>query len=113
MGSIPAWGAVGSGGQVLPRVHSAQVGHLPGLSVWSLHVDKGFSPLTTPTEKTCKITEHMSIPLQAAHCSWGALEEGRSRMGKKQKINSDRPQACVCVCVCVCVLCVCVCVLHM
>src|SRR4029434_1767918 len=26
MGSIPAWGAVGSGGQV------------PGLSVWSLHV---------------------------------------------------------------------------
>ena len=38
MGSIPAWGAVGSGGQVLPRVHSAQVGYLPGLSVWSLHV---------------------------------------------------------------------------
>src|SRR4029434_1742217 len=27
-----------SGGQVLPRVHSAQVGYLPGLSVWSLHV---------------------------------------------------------------------------
>src|SRR4029434_5053229 len=38
MGLIPAWGAVGSGGQVLPRVHSAQVGYLPGLSVWSLHV---------------------------------------------------------------------------
>ena len=38
MGSIPAWGAVGSEGQVLPRVHSAQVGYLPGLSVWSLHV---------------------------------------------------------------------------
>ena len=38
MGSIPTWGAVGSGGQVLPRVHSAQVGYLPGLSVWSLHV---------------------------------------------------------------------------
>ena len=38
MGSIPAWGAVGSGGQVLPGVHSAQVGYLPGLSVWSLHV---------------------------------------------------------------------------
>ena len=31
LGSIPAWGAVGSGGQVLPRVHSAQVGYLPGL----------------------------------------------------------------------------------
>ena len=41
MGSIPAWGSVGSGGQVLragPPVHSAQVGYLPGLSVWSLHV---------------------------------------------------------------------------
>ena len=33
MGLIPAWGAVGSGGQVLPRVHSAQVGYLLGLSV--------------------------------------------------------------------------------
>src|SRR4029434_10988323 len=39
MGSIPTEGAVGSGGQILPRVlHSAQVGYLPGLSVWSLHV---------------------------------------------------------------------------
>ena len=38
MGLIPTWGAVGSGGQVLPRVHSAQVGYLPVLSVWSLHV---------------------------------------------------------------------------
>ena len=38
MGSIPTLGAVGSGGQVLPRVHSARVGYLPGLSVWSLHV---------------------------------------------------------------------------
>ena len=38
MGSIPAWAAVGSVGQVLPRVHSAQVGYLPGLSVGSLHV---------------------------------------------------------------------------
>src|SRR4029434_5026095 len=38
MGSIPAWGTVGFGGQFLPRVHSAQVGYLPGLSVWSLHV---------------------------------------------------------------------------
>src|SRR4029434_1344932 len=40
-------------------------------------------------------------PCKAAHCSWGVLEEGRSRMGKKQKINSPRPQACVCLCVCV------------
>src|SRR4029434_1258475 len=38
--------------------------------------------------------------LQAAHCSWAVLEEGRSRMGKKQKINSPRPQAYLRVCVC-------------
>src|SRR4029434_7355671 len=38
--------------------------------------------------------------LQAAHCSWGVLEEGQSRMGKGR--------GCVCGCVCVCV-CVCVC----
>src|SRR4029434_4074964 len=52
---------------------------------------------------------------QAAHCSWGVLEEGRSRMGKKQKINSQRPQAYLRVCVCVCVLCrlhICTCVFQ-
>src|SRR4029434_10035374 len=27
------------------------------------------------------------------------LEEGQSGMGKKQRLNSLRPQACVCVCV--------------
>src|SRR4029434_2039396 len=73
MGSIPAWGAVGSGGQVLTRVQSAQVGYLPGLSVWSLHVlNKGFPPLRTPTVKTCKITELMSIPDQrwTVHFTW-------------------------------------------
>ena len=35
LGSISAWGAVGTGGQVLPR---PSVGYLPGLSLWSLHV---------------------------------------------------------------------------
>src|SRR4029434_8304282 len=38
MGSIPALGAVDSWGEVLPRLHSAQMVYLPGLSVWSLHV---------------------------------------------------------------------------
>src|SRR4029434_1830185 len=41
-----------------------------GLSPWpfcvefacSPRVHKGFPPVRTPTEKTCKITEHMSIP---------------------------------------------------
>src|SRR4029434_2883472 len=74
---------------------------------FSPRVHKGFPPLRTPTEKTCKITEHMSIPdqrwftslgpraLQAAHCSWGVLEV---QDGKKQKINSPQPQAYLCVC---------------
>ena len=34
-----------------PQAFSAQVGYLPGLSVWSLHVHNGFPPLRTPTEK--------------------------------------------------------------
>src|SRR4029434_3772215 len=77
---------------------------------------QGVSSTKDPNRKKhAKITEHMSIPdqrwtvhftwsraLQAAHCSWGVLEEGRSRMGKKQKLNSLRSQAYPCVCVCVC-----------
>src|SRR4029434_8341583 len=39
---------------------------------------------------------------KAAHCSWGVLEEGRSRMGKSRKeIHRDLRLTCVCVCVCV------------
>src|SRR4029434_3231696 len=48
---------------------------------------------------------------KAAPCSWGVLDEGRSRMGKKQKINS--PQAYLRVCVCVlCRLHICTCVFQ-
>src|SRR4029434_10236420 len=59
-------GAVGSGGQVLPRVHS---GLSPGPFcvefACSPRVHKGFPPVTTPTEKTCKRTEHFtSVPDQ-------------------------------------------------
>src|SRR4029434_4474835 len=38
----------------------------------SPRVHKGFPPLRTPTEKTCKTTEHMSIPDQrwTAHFTW-------------------------------------------
>src|SRR4029434_10744105 len=99
MGSIPTWGAVGSGGQVLPRVHSAQVDYLPGLSVWSLHVLPVFTrgPLKTPTEKTYQSTEHFSyVPDQDRRLispgpralkkkklptAPGVLEEGQSGMG--------------------------------
>ena len=38
----------------------------------SPRVHKGFPPVRTPTEKTCKITEHMSIPDQrwTVHFTW-------------------------------------------
>ena len=36
--------------------------------------------------------------LKAAHCSWGVLVEGRSRMGKRrEQIHSDLRPACACV----------------
>src|SRR4029434_2504706 len=108
MGSIPTWGTVGSGGQVLPRVNSAQVGYLPGLSVWSLHV----LPVFTPTEKTCKIKEHMSVPDQDGRFTWspGAEKLPTAPGGSWRKdspgweksrdyIHSDLRSACVCVCV--------------
>src|SRR4029434_5137593 len=101
-GSIPAWGRSSPGlqwsGGLSPGPFCVEFACSP-------RVHKGFPPLRTPTEKTCKITEHMlkmskdvqfTSPgpraLQAAHCSWGVLEEGRSRMGKSRKT-------------CVCVLC--------
>src|SRR4029434_3917016 len=94
----------------------------------SPRVHKGVPPLRTPTEKHAKRTEQ-SCPsltetdgslgpraLQAAHCSWGVLEEGQSRMGKSRHyIHRDLRLTCVCVCpvsppymhVCVPVCCVC------
>src|SRR4029434_1796421 len=85
----------------------AQVGYLPGLSVWSLHVlPKGFPPLRKKQKKTCKITEHMSIPDQrwTVHFTWspgatscplllGGPRGGTVQDGKRQRINSQRPQA--------------------
>src|SRR4029434_2255766 len=74
MGSIPAWGAVGSGGQVLPRVHSGGLSPEPFCVEFACSpcVHKGFPPLRTPTVKTCKITELMSIPDQrwTVHFTW-------------------------------------------
>src|SRR4029434_1441024 len=104
MGSIPTWGAVGSGGQVLPR--PSVLRYLPGLSVWSLHVHKGFPPLQkkTPTEKTCKRTEHSSsdqdrrfispgprgLKKKKLPTAPGVLEEGQSGMGKcRSQIHGD------------------------
>src|SRR4029434_8057966 len=65
----------------------------------------------TPTEKHARRTEHMSIPHQrwTVHFTWALTScplllggpGGRTfQDGKRQRINSSRPQACVCVCVC-------------
>src|SRR4029434_4300707 len=62
----------------------------------SPRVHKGFPPLRTPTEKTCKITEHSpdqrdsSLHLVPGRykpptAPGGVLEEGQSRMGKSRK----------------------------
>src|SRR4029434_10211545 len=53
LGSIPAWGAVVTGDQAF----GAQVGYLPGLFVWSLHVLPVFTRVSStknPNRKTCK-----------------------------------------------------------
>src|SRR4029434_7074830 len=91
----------------------------------SPHVHQGFPPVRTPTEKTCKITEHTSIPDQSwtVHFTWspgatscplllgGSLRKdspGWEKAENKFTAISGLP-ACVCVCVCVSV-CLCVCV---
>src|SRR4029434_4099582 len=51
---------------------------------------------------------------KAAHCSWGVLEEGQSRMGKSKK-NKFTATSGLPACVCVCVLCrlhICTCVFQ-
>src|SRR4029434_2836464 len=93
MGSIPAWGADGSEGQAPPRPSG-------GLSPGPFCVEFACSPRVhkDPNRKTCNRTLSCQsltkmdgslhlVPgrLKAAHCSWGVLEEGRSRMGKSRK----------------------------
>ena len=84
----------------------------------SPRVHKGSPPLRTPTEKTCKRTEHSSsVPDQdrrvispgpralkkAAHCSWGpGGRTVRDGINAEAKFTNDLRPACVCVCVCVC-----------
>src|SRR4029434_9458517 len=97
---------------------SAQVGYLPGLSAWSLHVfpvfTRGFlheepkqknmlknrtlsCPSLTKTDGSLDLVpaRHKGCPL-----ALGALEKGQSRMGKcRGKIHCDLFGMCVCVCV--------------
>ena len=111
MGRCWLWGAGP------PQTSSAQVGYLPGLSVWSLHVlpvfTRGFSPLRTPTEKHAKeqntlrrsLTKTDGSPhlvpgrLKAAHCSWGpGGRTVRDGINAEAKFTNDLRPACVCVC---------------
>src|SRR4029434_8993326 len=112
MGSIPAWGAVGSGAQVLPRPSVLRWAisrpFLCGVCMFS-PCSQGVSSTKDPNSKNMQnnrthdgqFTSLGPRPLQAAHCSWAVLEEGRSRMGKKAEnkftATSGLP-ACVRVC---------------
>src|SRR4029434_4103548 len=66
MGRCWLWGAGP------PQTFSAQVGTFCVEFACSPRVHKGFPPLRTPTEKTCKTTELMSIPDQrwTVHFTW-------------------------------------------
>ena len=130
LGSIPAWGAVGTGGSF-----SAQVGYLPGRSVWSLHVLPVFTRVFLHLEPRQK--KHakeqitlLSVPdqdghdhltwspgaIKAAHCSWLLRRKDSPGWDKCRGYISLRPlrHACVCVLcrhpknahVCCCVSCV-------
>src|SRR4029434_6690701 len=104
LGSIPTWGAVGSGGLVLPR---------PSVLRWV--ISRAFlcgvcmfSPCSqgvSSTKKTCKRTEHsLSVPDQDRRfISPGprALKKKlpTARAKGRAKIHGDLRPACACVCV--------------
>src|SRR4029434_10923600 len=93
----------------------------------SPRVHKGFPPLKTPTEKTCKRTEHSSsVPDQDRRftppgpralkknlpTAPGVLEEGQSGMGEMQSVHFTATSG---LRVFVCVLCrlhICTCVFQ-
>src|SRR4029434_8847706 len=80
----------------------------------SPRLHKGFPPLRTPTEKTCKRTEHVSILRDRdGRFTWstgaeklptapgGSWRKDGPGWVKCRAYISQRPQACVCLCVCV------------
>src|SRR4029434_7863770 len=72
---FPHWALLALGGRSSPDLQCSG-GLSPGPFcvefACSPRVHKGFPPLRTSTEKTCKITEHMSIPDQrwTVHFTW-------------------------------------------
>ena len=117
MGSIPAWGAVGSGGSSSPDLQCSG-GLSPGLLcvefACSPRVHKGFIPLRTPTEKNAKRTEHYCPSLTETDGSLGPralrscpllLGGPGGRMSRDGKKAEDKFTATSGLRVCVCVLC--------
>src|SRR4029434_10041605 len=68
MGLIPAWVAVGSGGQVLQCSGGLSPGPFCVEFACSPRVHKGFPPLRTPTEKHAK--EQNTCPSLTVHFTW-------------------------------------------
>src|SRR4029434_9739926 len=108
MGSIATWGAIGSGGQVLPRVHSAQVGYLPGLSISPC--SQGVSSTKNPNSNNMQNNRTQLHPSPKMDSSLH-LVPGRCKAAPGGSLRKDSPgwekaenkftsglPACVCVC---------------
>ena len=117
MGSIPAWGAVGSGGQVLPRPSvlrwAISRAFLCGVCMFS-PCSQGVSSTKNPNRKTCKKNRTLlSVPDRDGRFTWspgaeklptapgGSWRKDGPGWVKCRAYISQRPQACVCLCVCV------------
>src|SRR4029434_5032868 len=117
LGSILAWGAVGTGGQVLPRPSvlrwAISRAFLCGVCMFS-PCSQGVSSAKNPNRKNMQKNRTLSCPSLtkmdgSLHLvpgrlrlptAPGVLEEGQSGMGKcRSQIHGDHG-LCVCVCVC-------------
>ena len=118
MGSIPAWRAVGSGGQVLPRPSVLRWAISRAFLCWVCMFSpcsQGVSSTKNPNRKTCRRTDHSPVrpwPRRTDHLTWspGAIKApgcpgGRTVQGGKmqsKKIHCDLFGLRVCVCVLCC-----------
>ena len=121
MGSIPTWGTVGSGGQVLPRPSvlrwAISRAFLCGVCMFS-PCSQGVSSNKNPNRKNMqKQNILLSVRDRDGRFTWspgaeklptapgGSWRKDGPGWVKCRAYISQRPQACVCVCLCVCVLC--------
>ena len=116
-GSIPAWGAVGSGGQVLPRPSvlrwAISRAFLCGVCMFS-PCSQGVSSNKNPNRKNMqKQNILLSVRDRDGRFTWspgaeklptapgGSWRKDGPGWVKCRAYISQRPQACVCLCVCV------------